>query len=318
MHNEIVGRSAAVVRLRAAIAKVAAHDATVLVTGETGSGKDLVAQCIVRQSRRAARPFIALNCGALAHGLIASELFGHERGAFTGAVSRKLGAFEAADGGTLFLDEIGELPVALQPHLLRAIEQGEVQPLGATARRRVDVRLIAATNRQLHDEVARGSFREDLFHRLHVLVIDVPPLRDRADDIQDLARYFLRLFAPCEPELALTLAAEARLQAHDWPGNVRELRNVLQRAVLMRAGAWIDAEDITFMPTRSALRLQLTPGQSGLTMAEIERRAIVAELRRCGGCRTSAAAALGLSRSTIHRRIRELGITPEELGLVSP
>jgi DNA-binding NtrC family response regulator len=298
------------------VRRLATAAAPVLVTGETGTGKEVVARQIAELGPRAAQPFIALNCGSLSRNLIESELFGHERGAFTGAVQRKEGAFEAAHRGTLFLDEVGELPAELQPQLLRVLESGEVRRVGSTEAFAVDVRVIAATNRDLAAEVMRGAFREDLFHRLHVLTLELPPLRARGDDVKLLAQYFLEGFAPPGQRLSFSPAALAKLSAHVWPGNVRELRNVVQRAVLLRRGDVVDAEDVTFPPSTLASRVETESAVSGRTLQEIEKAAIVAELRRFKGNKKEAAAALGVSRSTIHRKIDEYAIDAD--GLTPP
>ena len=251
---------------------------------------------------------MALNCGSLGRNLVESELFGHERGAFTGAVARKVGAFETAHGGTLFLDEIGELPLDLQPQLLRVLETGEVRRVGSAEAFHVDVRLVAATNRRLEDEVGRGAFRADLFHRLHVLAIELPPLRVRGDDVALLARHFVAQFSPPGETLSLEASALAAILAHPWPGNVRELKNAMQRACLLRSGSTLTAEDISFTPSTLTSRVQTASATSSRTLYEIERDAIELELRRHRGNKKEAAAALGVSRSTIHRKIEEYGI----------
>jgi transcriptional regulator with AAA-type ATPase domain len=301
----LVGESPAIDRVRQLIRRMATADAPVLITGETGTGKEVAARLVAELSPRAARPFVVLNCGSLSRNLIESELFGHEKGAFTGAVARKTGAFEAANSGTLFLDEIGELPLEVQPQLLRVLETGEVRRVGSTEAFHVNVRVLAATNRQLEREVAAGAFREDLFHRLHVLAIELPPLVQRDGDLIELAHHFMSEFAPDGQTPKLTGSAIERLQGHTWPGNVRELRNVLQRAVLLRRGERVEAADITFTPSTLASRVETASATSSRTLQEIEREAIVAELRRLDGNKKEAAAALGISRSTIHRKIEE-------------
>jgi DNA-binding NtrC family response regulator len=310
----LIGISPAMDKLRALLRRVAQHGAPVLITGETGTGKEVVAQSLVELSPRAHRSYVTLNCGALGRNLIESELFGHEKGAFTGAVARKAGAFELADRGTLFLDEIGELPVDLQPQLLRVVEYHEVRRVGGEGTFRVDVRLIAATNRHLEAEVAAGTFREDLYHRLHVLRIQLPPLRDRREDIPVLTRHFIDQACPEGTSIEITPEALDVLTGHPWPGNVRELRNVMQRAVLMRDADRIDVADITFTPSTLAHRVEAASAKSGRTLAEIEREAIIAELGRHRGNKKEAAAALGVSRSTIHRKIDEYSI---EVGKLS-
>ena len=309
----LIGRSPVMEALRERIRRVATTGAPVLITGETGSGKEVVARLTAALSNRAGRSFHALNCGALSKSLIESELFGHEKGAFTGAVARKIGAFEAADGGTLFLDEVGELPLELQPQLLRVLETGEVRRVGGTNSFKVDVRLLAATNRRLEHEVELGNFREDLYHRLHVLVLELPSLRERREDISELANYFVSELAPPGDRVSLCAAALAKLVAHDWRGNVRELRNALQRAVLMRQHNEVSADDITFVASTLASRVQTASAVRQRTLYELERETIVAELIKHGGNKTEAAAALGLSRATIHRKIDQYGLDIEAL-----
>ncbi|OGQ78836.1 MAG: hypothetical protein A2289_11540 [Deltaproteobacteria bacterium RIFOXYA12_FULL_58_15] len=309
--QKLIGSSVALDRVRKVIRRIAAAEAPVLITGETGTGKEVVARLLAELSPRATRPFVALNCGSLSRNLIESELFGHERGAFTGAINRKIGAFEAAHAGTLFLDEIGELPLELQPQLLRVLETGEIRRVGSTSAFECDVRVIAATNRKLEQEVANGAFREDLFHRLHVLMVELPALAERKGDVRELATFFAEQFAPDGQTVSIGAGALAVLEAHMWPGNVRELRNVIQRAVLLRNGDTLEAADITFTPSTLATRVQTQSVVSGRTLQEIERDAIVAELRRHQGNKKEAAAALGVSRSTIHRKIEDYRIDIE-------
>jgi len=231
----MLGHSTPMRQLFALLERAAKSDATVLVLGETGTGKDLAAEAVHQASPRANGPFVVLDCSAIPESLIESELFGHEKGAFTGANDKRVGVFESADGGTVFLDEIGELPLQLQPKLLRVLERRVVRPVGSNVQREVDVRVIAATNRDLRAEVNRGQFREDLFFRLSVITARIPALRERAEDLPLLARFFLGQVAPGEKELPEGL--EQRLAAHRWPGNVRELRNTVERAVAL-GGAW--------------------------------------------------------------------------------
>jgi len=306
--TQLIGSSKGMEKLRKLIRRVAHNDAPVLVTGETGTGKEVVARLLCDLSPRANRPFVAINCGALGRSLIEAELFGHEKGAFTGATNRRAGAFETAHRGTLFLDEIGEIPVDLQPQLLRVLESGEVRRVGSATSFSVDVRLIAATNRSLSAEVAAGNFREDLFHRLHVLSVETPPLRQRAEDIPELTQFFLDRFAPPGQRIQISKEALAKLTAHPWPGNVRELRNVLQRAVLMRDGDVLSEEEISFSSSTLANKVEAASAISNRTLAELEREAIIVALTRYGGNRTEAAVALGVSRSTIHRKVEEFGI----------
>ncbi len=302
--------------------RVAPTGLPVLVEGPTGTGKELVAQEIHEGSGRHAQPFVALNCGALTEGLIESELFGHVKGAFTGATDDKRGAFEACDGGTLFLDEIGELPLALQPRLLRVLETMTVRRVGATKEIPVDVRIVAATHRDLAAMVEQGCFRQDLFHRLVVLTVRVAPLAHRLDDVVGLARLFC--------ERPLTSRAEAKLLAHGWPGNVRELKNAMLRAEVMTDGPTIDAEDIELFdaqrsdpPVSSLAReVQAAVPEVGLVDAEalrvdpeVQRRHYVRLLRECGNNRAEAARRLGVAKSTFHAQLKRLGI-PLKFGPV--
>lgn len=307
-----IGSTDSMLEVRASALQLARHDAPVLITGETGTGKDIIAQLIAKSGSRCTGPLITINCSTLSRTLIESELFGHERGAFTGATARKIGAFEAADGGTLFLDEIGELPVELQPQLLRALETGEIRRVGSTESFRVNTRIIAATNRQLDVEIQKGNFREDLFHRLHVLAIHLPPLRERADDIPLLTRHFIEMYAPDGAFIHISPEALQKVCSYSWPGNVRDLRNTIQRAIIMRKGAHITAEDITFPPVTTRT-VQNETATSSKTLYQVERDAIVRELIRHGGNRTDAASALGISRSTIHRKIEDFAIDVDHL-----
>jgi DNA-binding NtrC family response regulator len=293
-------------QLRAWIERVAQSAAPVLLQGASGTGKELVAQALGSLGARRGQPFVALNCGALSAELAQSELFGHERGAFTGAAGARAGAFLTAQGGTLFLDEIGDLPLNLQVQLLRVLESGEVRRLGATHSQRVQVRIIAATHRDLAQEVRRGRFREDLFFRLHVLVGHVPSLNQRREDIDELATHFLKQDAIPERAATLTPAALLKLQAHDWPGNVRELRHVLWRARIYAAGREVDANHIEFAAPLSRQKKAMAAVRP---LRIYQHRAIMLALKRHRGNRTHAAASLGLSRATLHRRLLELGIT---------
>jgi len=291
------------------IGTVAPTEATVLISGETGTGKELVAHAIHLESRRAARPFIRLNCSAIPATLLESELFGHERGAFTGACSRRLGRFELAQGGTLFLDEIGEMALDLQPKLLRVLQEREFERLGGAQSLRADVRIVAATNRSLRAMVDERTFREDLYYRLNVFPIHVPPLRERPGDVVFLARVFLRKLARemKRENLALSPAAMAKLEAHDWPGNVRELQNVIERAVIVSRGPIIDISLHDGAPRGRAP----TP-QRPDTLAEIDRAHIVAVLDKSNwivGGPAGAAARLGMKRTTLSFRMKKLGIT---------
>ena len=305
--GRLLGQSAPMVALRRRLARIARSEATVLVTGESGTGKELCAEAIHAASSRAGAPFIALNCGAIPAELIEAELFGARRGAYTGAVADRPGAVRAADRGTLFLDEICETPLALQTRLLRFLESGEAQALGETAPRVVDVRVIAATNRDPAAEVAAGRLREDLYFRLHVLPVEAPPLRDRGEDVIEIAAAMLARVAGEEGRAApeLTAAARAALLAHRWPGNVRELRNAIRRAVVLGDERRVEPDDLGLAPAPgapSADRLEAAANAlTALPFAEIERLVIDAAIRRFGSA-PKAARALGLSPSTLYRK----------------
>jgi DNA-binding NtrC family response regulator len=298
--------------MRATIDKVAQSDATVLITGESGTGKELVARALHFAGRRAGRAFVPVNCGALVGTLLDSELFGHVRGAFTGADTAKRGLFLAADSGTLFLDEIGELPLDLQPKLLRALQDGEVKPVGGTSAIRVDARVIAATNRSLPTRAAAGEFREDLYYRLAVIAIEVPPLRSRPGDVPLLARHFAEQAAlrAERGRVELTDAAIAHLQVQPWPGNVRELENAIERAVVLAAGDVIDTADVASPHARIATPAGLSTfaGDHVPTLDELERTHILRVLELCEGQKTKAAAMLGINRTTLWKKLRTYGI----------
>ncbi|WP_437973398.1 sigma 54-interacting transcriptional regulator [Sorangium sp. So ce295] len=287
---------------------VARQDTTVLVRGETGTGKEVIARRIHALSRRAERPFLAVNCGALPEGLVESALFGHERGAFTGAAARHLGLFERASGGTLLLDEVGELPRAAQAKLLRVLQEGEIERVGGEGAVRVSVRVIAATHRPLEDMVASGAFREDLYYRLQVFPIIVPPLRERPEDLEPLTRVIVEKVAASFGRTPPRVSAEsmARLRAHGWPGNVRELENVIERSMVMSTGD----ELILSAPLSAAPG---APGATGrvMTYREAAQRCIEDALRAAGGKiygEDGAAAALGLKPTTLQSKMRKLGI----------
>jgi two-component system response regulator FlrC len=288
-------------RVLALARRVAQTDATVLIEGETGTGKELLARFVHRHSARAGGPFVAVNCAALPETLIESELFGHEKGAFTGALGRRTGCFEAASGGTLLLDEIGELPLGLQAKLLRALQEGEIVRVGATRPVPVDVRVIAVTNKDLRAEVARHRFRPDLFYRLDVVSLKPPALRDRPGDIPVLARHFVLKYAALHgcPAERFSSAALERLLAHGWPGNVRELENTVQRAVILAGGAEVDADAVVLAAAPAG---PLDTG--GRTMTELQRDIVFSTLERLGGNRTHAARALGVSARTIRNHLR--------------
>ena len=309
-YGSMIGESAPMQQLRATIDKVAPSDATVLITGESGTGKELVARALHFAGPRASRAFTPVNCGALVGTLLDSELFGHVRGAFTGADTAKRGLFLAADGGTLFLDEIGELPLELQPKLLRALQDGEIKPVGGTTALRVDARVIAATNVQRLAD-SPGQLRDDLYYRLAVITIEVPALRNRAGDIPGLARHFAEQAAQRaeRSRLHLTDAAIAHLSAQAWPGNVRELENTIERAVILAAGDVLDIADVaSFGQAAPAIGLTTFTGDHVPTLDELERTHILRVLELCEGQKTKAAAMLGINRTTLWKKLRHYGI----------
>ncbi len=308
LSGELVFDSEPMRRLAALVARVAPRDVTVLVTGESGTGKERVAEALWRASGRAARPFVRFNCGALVAELAEAELFGHVRGAFTGASRSRPGLFGEADGGTLLLDEIGELAPGLQVKLLRALQEGAVRSVGEERERKVDVRVIASTHRDLKEMVDRGAFREDLYYRLRVVELRLPPLRERPEDIPVLAAHFLRRFAGRfgMPVAAPGQALLDRLRAHAWPGNVRELENALESLVALSPDG---ALDLSLLPGPAA------PAAAPLGLkqrVEAYERGLVAEaLRAAGGNRTEAARALGISRVTLHDKLNKYGLARE-------
>jgi DNA-binding NtrC family response regulator len=313
-YGSMIGESQAMQQMRATIDKVAQADATVLITGESGTGKELVARALHFAGRRAPGNFIPVNCGALVGTLLDSELFGHVRGAFTGADTSKRGLFVAADGGTLFLEDIGELPIDLQPKLLRALQEGEVKPVGGTTALRVDARVIAATNRTLEEQVKLGQFREDLYYRLAVITIEVPALRNRPGDIPLLARYFAEDAAlrAERGRVSLTDAALAHLAAQPWPGNVRELENTIERAVILAAGDVLDVSDVAG-PRHASTAASITTfsGDQVPTLDELERAHILKVLELCEGQKTKAAQMLGINRTTLWKKLRQYGLETE-------
>jgi transcriptional regulator with GAF, ATPase, and Fis domain len=306
--QSLVGRSAAMQRIYALVAKVARSDATVLITGETGTGKELVARAVHFNGTRAKRPFVAINCAALTESLLETELFGHERGAFTGAITQKKGKLEVADGGTVFLDEVGELAPALQSKLLRALELREFERVGGTRPVRVDIRVISATNRKLADDVAAGRFRKDLYHRLHVVDIDLPPLRERREDIPALAGHFVECFARKSTRPIRGIAADALkcLAVYDWPGNIRELENTIERAIVLGASDYIVRDDLPdALLQMSALGdVESARFHGAVRQAKVD---VIAEaFREAHHSYTEAARLLGLHPNYLHRLIRTL------------
>jgi DNA-binding NtrC family response regulator len=310
--DNIIGRSAAMQEVFALIRRIAGSPASVLVTGESGTGKELVARAIHAHSPRADRTFVAINCAAIPETLLESDLFGYKRGAFTDARTDKPGLFLEATGGTIFLDEIAELPVTLQPKLLRVLQEHEVRPLGATKSERVDVRVIAATNRNLEDRLRQGRFREDLFYRLNVIHIHLPPLRERGEDVLPLAEHFLTRSAARagKPLRGFRETAKKMLLAYAWPGNVRELENVVERAVALAEGEIAGPEDLPpAMRDRKNQDRLSTALVQGLTLEELEREYIQRVLEAEGGNKTRAAQRLGLDRKTLYRKLEEYAAT---------
>ena len=305
----LIAQSPAMQAVLDLVERVAPTDATVLIQGESGTGKEVIAKAVHHASPRAARPFVAVNCGAVPETLLESELFGYVRGAFTGAAGGKLGLFEEAGGGTLFLDEIAEMPATLQVKLLRALQSGEVRRLGATQAAAIDVRVLAATNGDLARRISQGSFREDLFYRLNVIQVTLPPLRDRREDIPALAEHFLaRAAAKLGRTLRLSPAALERVLRYPWPGNVRELENAIERAAILSRSETVEPDDL---PPHVSAGLQLGPSPAlprQVTLAEAERAHILTTLERFGRNHSGAAEALGIGRTTLWRKLKEYGI----------
>ena len=308
----IVGESTRMAALRQMVAKVAASPAsTVLLTGESGTGKDLVAKTIHYSSARARRPFMNITCSALPEQLLESELFGHERGAFTDARAQKRGLLESADGGTVFLDEIGEMVPALQAKLLRFLEDKSFKRVGGAGDIQVDVRVVAATNRNLQEQVEKGGFRSDLYYRLNVLPIELPALRDHADDVPALVSFFIDSFnAEFKKRIiGVSPTATVLLKTYGWPGNVRELRNVVERAMLLAEGRRLEDHDFAALKSAPAPGDPFNLPAKGVDLEELERSLVVQALRRAGGNQTKAAALLGINRDQIRYRIEKFGLT---------
>ncbi len=292
------------------VSQIAPMKSTALLSGESGVGKELIADAIHHQSPRRTKPLVKLNCGALPEGLIESELFGHEKGAFTGAIQQRKGRFELADGGTLFLDEISEMPLATQVKLLRVLQEGEFERVGGTQTLKGDVRIIAATNVDLEAAVAEGRFRKDLFYRLNVIHLIIPPLRERVEDIPLLALYFLDKFCleNNRPAMGFTPNAMLALKNYHWPGNIRELQNVVERAVALTTGNMVHLEDLPdeirrYHPEDDKIVLPV-----GVTMEEIERLAILQTLKKTHGDKELAARLLGIGLATLYRRLKEMEV----------
>ena len=303
--GSMIGMSAKMQRVYKLIEKVSQHEYPVLVLGESGTGKELVARSIHFSGPRKDRPFVPVDCSALVPTLIESELFGYVKGAFTGALHAKQGLLEAANGGTLFLDEIGDMPVDLQAKLLRVLQEREVKPVGATERRAIDVRIIAATNRDLETAIRSGSFRQDLYFRLNVVQIKLPPLRERKSDIPLLVTYLLEKFSGVQgPVRTISDDAMRRLMAYDWPGNVRELENAIERAVALSSGIVLHVADLPSnlqypASERAPQKDELLP------LDELERRAILRTLRETGGDKLAAARMLGIGKTTLYRKLKQ-------------
>jgi len=312
----IVGASAPIQKLMQMVRRVAASDASVLLLGESGTGKEMVAHAIHRSSARAARPFVAINCAALTETLLESELFGHEKGAFTGATAQKKGKLEMAEGGTVFLDEIGELALPLQAKLLRVLQQREFERVGGTQVRKLDLRLIAATNRDLTGEIRRGAFREDLYHRLNVVSLQLPPLRDRSEDIPALAAYFLERCAARSARRVRGISPQAlaHLMAYPWPGNVRELENAIERAVVLGESDMLLADDLPDTVLDSPT--PQSPGALQASVAETKRQLILRAWEESRGDYKLAAAKLSIHPNSLIRLIRTLGIRETLTGSI--
>jgi transcriptional regulator with GAF, ATPase, and Fis domain len=312
--QEMVGAAGAMRSLFDQLTKVVDTRVTVLIEGETGVGKELIAAAVHYQSRRRKRLFISQNCAAMPENLLESELFGHKKGSFTGAHEDKKGLFEIADGGTLFLDEVTEMPLSLQGKLLRVLQEGEIRAVGSTQEKRVDVRIVAATNRNLEREVSAGRFRDDLYYRLKVFPIRVPPLRERREDIPVLARHFLQRYTAelSKPAAGYAQQAMELLQAYDWPGNVRELQNEVQRLVIQIDGGGFITPDLLSPRIRRIEgvidRVKPTKGTLKDMMDQLERWLLIEALREHDNNKTAAARALGITREGLHKKLRAFGL----------
>jgi formate hydrogenlyase transcriptional activator len=306
--EQIIGSSAALESVLEQVEQVAPTDSTVLIQGETGTGKELIARAIHNLSNRCGRPFVKLNCAAIPFDLLESELFGHERGAFTGAIAQKIGRFELADKGTLFLDEVGDIPPGLQPKLLRVLQEQEFERLGSTRTHRVDVRLVAATNRNLVEMVKRSQFRNDLYYRLNVFPIPLPPLRARREDIPALVEHFIEIYARRMDKQIEHIPPEtmSALTSYEWPGNIRELQNFIERSVILTSG------NVLCPPLASLRAAAETESLEAVTLEDAERdhiRKILEQTRWVVAGPKGAAARLGIKRSTLYFRMQKLGIS---------
>jgi two-component system, NtrC family, response regulator AtoC len=317
----LVAASAVMRRVLEMVNIVSAADSAILIQGESGTGKELVARAIHFRGARAGRPFIAINCAALPEALLESELFGYAKGAFTGAATDRKGLFEEADGGTLLLDEIGDIPLLLQGKLLRVLQEGEIRRVGSASMRRVDVRILASTNRNLRDLIQDGRFREDLFYRLNVIPLVIPPLRDRPDDIVPLCRHFLALYGKKLGRPAQSLSPDAlkAVQHHAWPGNVRELENVIERAVTLSTSPVISAEEFrTIFSLGSTTGPDPAVSPASRTVQGAEKETIVRALNDAQGNQTKAAETLGMARNTLWRKMKKYGIDGKTGGSPVP
>ena len=306
MKAKIIGSSDAIKEVLDLVSKVAGNDVTVLITGESGTGKEMVAETILQQSPRKVKPFLKMNCAAIPTELLESQMFGHERGAFTGAVSRQEGCFERADGGSLFLDEIGDMSMMTQTKLLRVLQEQEFERIGGNSPIRVDVRILAATNKNLVEEIKRGRFREDLFYRLNVVEIHVPPLRDRMEDVPEIVESFISEFSVKynKPELKVGRSAVQTLMNYGWPGNVRELRNVIERAVVLSKASQIESEDFPEKIRQpSASTGETLEDDRIYTLAEMERMYVRKVLEYAGGNKLKASRLLNIDPKTLRTKL---------------
>ena len=313
MFDKLIGQAPNFESMLRSARMVAATDVTVLIIGETGTGKEVLAHALQQHSPRASKPFITINCAALPEALVESELFGHEKGSFTGATGTQVGRLQAANGGTVFMDEVDSLPLPLQAKLLRFLETGEIQPVGETATQNVDVRIIAATNANLQDRIADGEFRRDLYYRLNVVPLDIPPLRERIGDVQVLLQHFISQFTREHglPKVSISKSALNRLVGYAWPGNVRELRNVCERLCILLAGRIIEENNLPpeIVSRAPAQRPEIELPERGINLEQVEIDLIRQALQRTNGNRSRSAKLLGISRDTLLYRMQKYGIS---------
>ncbi len=325
--KDLLGRSQPMRQILDLIGRIASSRSTVLITGESGTGKERIARAVHDLSDRAAKPFLVVNCGAIPEALVESELFGHEKGAFTGATGRKLGIFREAEGGTVLLDEIGELPLGVQVKLLRVLQEKKVRGIGESSESSIDVRLLAATNRVVEEDVKAGNFRQDLYYRLNVIRIEVPPLRDRREDVGELAKHFLLRCSSEQSKQITTFSSDAlrALDAYDYPGNVRELENIVERAVALATGPNIGLGDLPHevsgaaaQPSSALMTLPADGCDLDGVLGEVERRLILQALERSGGVRTAAAKTLGVNLRSLRYRLQKHALQDPEDEPLSP